>query len=202
MFLGFAPRRSRPREDRVEIGDPGIADEDLLAAQDEAAPLTRRGGADVREVAPRFALGHGERRDRLPRRDSRQPLLCQQCVPRQRDRIRAEPLEDEAGVGEAALVCQLFADHTNRTEIEDREAPAEILRNAQIEELALGERRDERARGTVLVELAPLETLTDRRALFLGEALRVLGEGEVDVVEEEVLEGAGSHRWDLESWDS
>ena len=153
---GDAPRPGTSggaREHGVDVGLRRIGDEDLLAAQPEAGAVGFGHEAERGDVGTGARLGHRKGGDRLTRRDPGDPNGDDLVTARRKDRMGAQPLERERGLGLRRVPRQALP---HQAEGQRRDLPA---RREHLRHQPVG-----REGGDQLpVDLAGFATLGDRR---------------------------------------
>ena len=99
-------------EHRVDVGQAGIRDEDLVPVQDIAIAIGFGAGLDGTDIGAGLGLGHGKGSHDLAVGYPRQPPLAQRFTACQSDGHGAETLQGEDGIGERRCRRQGLADQT------------------------------------------------------------------------------------------
>ena len=116
--LGAVLGRAGPGEDGVEVGDPGVGDEYLLAVDDVVIAVSSGGGRDGARIAAGALLGHRKGGNHRPGRDTRQQLELEDVAAGEGDGVGAQALEGEHCVGEATDGGQSLTDEAEAADIE------------------------------------------------------------------------------------
>jgi hypothetical protein len=106
-------------EDGVEAGDAGVGDEGLDARQAPEGPVGFRPRPDRRQIRSRVGFGDRESAHQLAVRHRGQPAGLLHVGPGQADRVGAEALHGEGGVGQRGEVGEALAHHDEGTEVHE-----------------------------------------------------------------------------------
>jgi hypothetical protein len=114
--LGLPDLPRRAREHGEEIRDADVRDERLAAGEEPSVAAVRRARRDVPEARSGAGLGDREGGDAPPARDERKDLLAERGGTRARDRVGAEPLQDEDDVEHPRVPGELVAHRAERAD--------------------------------------------------------------------------------------
>ena len=124
----------------VEAGDARVGDEGLDPGEAVEAAVLLRAGARAAQVGAGLGLGHREGGQALSRAHGRQPASLLHLGAREMDRVGAEALHGEGGVGQRREVGEPLAHRHQRAQVE----AAERWGDGAGEEAGLGQMRPRR----------------------------------------------------------
>ena len=110
--------RVRAGEDDVVVGDGDVGDERLLAVEHPRVAVAPGGGAQRGDVAAGLGLGEAEGADALAGEHARQAAAPLRLAPGEDERIRAQALHREDGVGERRDLAERLADEHERAHVD------------------------------------------------------------------------------------
>jgi hypothetical protein len=111
-------RRTRAREDAIEVGDPAVGYPGLLAVQHVGVAVEPRAALNGGDVGSGLRLRQREGGDRLSGRDAREISCLEFRRTREGDGAAAQALHGEGKIREAVVPCKGFADERQRADVE------------------------------------------------------------------------------------